>query len=256
MKERLRNFVRGFYDKTRQCLSRAKRGLERLLARLRGWRNRDRLVAPRRVLARLAGRWEPRQALRWMAAAALVALLGTATWAARARLAGHAGGAASRRASAVARVTPEPTVAPTPEPAPGPPRWRWPLEGEVVGDYSPEAPVWSGTMGQWQTHEGVDIAGAPGEAVVACGDGVVADVYSDRLWGNVIVIDHGDGYTSTCASLNTLELVRAGQAVSAGEVISAVGRSADCEADLGWHIHFALTLDGAPVDFADLAGRP
>ncbi len=143
-----------------------------------------------------------------------------------------------------------------PEPTPEPIRWAWPLAGEVVGEYAPDAPVWSGTLMQWQTHPALDIAGSPGEAVYACREGVVADAYSDRLWGNVIVVDHGDGWRSTYRGLNTLKLVQIGQSVAAGDVISAVGPSVPCEAELGAHLHFELTRDGMPADFEQLTANP
>ena len=58
-----------------------------------------------------------------------------------------------------------------------------------MAEYAPDAPVWSETLGQWQTHPALDIAGSPGEAVYACREGVVSEAWSDRLWGNVVVID-------------------------------------------------------------------
>ena len=128
----------------------------------------------------------------------------------------------------------------------------WPLEGEIVNGYSPEKLVWSETMGQWQTHAALDIAGSPGEAVYACRDGVVADAWRDRLWGNVIVIDHDDGYRSTYAGLNTLNLVSPGDTVQGGQALGAVGETAVCEAESGWHLHFALEKAGKSVDFQAL----
>lgn len=188
--------------------------------------------------------------VRYGALLALVVLLGAATRTTRERLA-SAVPQAPRTQAAAAALAPEPE-APAPSPTPEPMRWSRPAPGEVVGAFSPDALVWSDTLGQWQTHPGVDIAGAPGEAVFACGDGTVVDAYADRLWGNVIVVDHGEGYTSTYASLNTLSLVGPGDAVKRGDVISAFGRSADCEAAMGWHLHFCLEKDGAPVDFGAL----
>ena len=41
---------------------------------------------------------------------------------------------------------------------------------EILAEYAPDAPVWSETLGQWQTHPALDIAGSPGEAVYACRD--------------------------------------------------------------------------------------
>ena len=193
-------------------------------------------------------------AMRSLAALALVLLLGAASVSARRQLTAGSPAQTQTREAAAALLpagqaaTPEPTA--TPEPA----RWQWPVAGEILGAYSPEALVWSDTMGQWQAHPALDIAAAPGEAVCACADGTVADAWQDRLWGDVIVLDHGDGWRSTYANLNTLNLVTVGASVRKSDVISAVGRTADCESGMDWHLHFALEKDGAPVDFAELAG--
>ena len=93
--------------------------------------------------------------------------------------------------------------------------------GEIVAEYSPDAPVWSETLGQWQTHPALDIAGSPGEAVYACRDGVVSEAWKDRLWGNVILVEHDDGYQSTYAGLNTLNMVAIGDAREAWDRSSA-----------------------------------
>lgn len=204
-------------------------------------------------LRRAAGRLRTKRVILakagyYAALVCLLALLGSASYAYRSQ--GQTPREEPAR-QAVQRTEPA-LQAFLPEPTPEPARWIWPLEGEIVGAYSPDAPVWSSTLTQWQTHAGLDIAGSPGEAVYACADGTVADAWKDALWGNVIVIDHGDGYRSTYASVNTLNLVRAGDAVCAGDVISAVGQSAACESELGWHLHFALERDGEPVDFEAL----
>lgn len=145
-----------------------------------------------------------------------------------------------------------PTLTPIPTATPEPVLWTWPLEGEILAEYAPDTTVWSETLGQWQTHPALDIAGSPGEAVYACRDGVVSEAWSDRLWGNVVVIEHDDGYRSTYAGLNTLNMVSEGDAVSMGQVIGSVGQSAACEAERGWHLHFELTREGEPVDFNTL----
>ena len=186
----------------------------------------------------------------YAALALLLVLLGTGSYAYR------------QRRQAVREVQEQPprpvaamrfqTSTPEPEPTAEPVRWVWPLEGEIVGQYSPDNPVWSRTLEQWQVHPALDISGAPGEAVYACRDGIVADAWSDRLWGNVIVLEHEDGYSSVYAGLNTLKLVSVGDAVTAGQIISAVGDSAACEAEKAWHIHFELKQDGEPVDFRTL----
>ena len=185
--------------------------------------------------------------LRYAALLALVVLMGAAARATRERLA-VSPLPEDRPATAAALASEQPAPVPTPEAR----HWCRPAPGRIIGAYAPDGAVWSETLGQWQSHPGIDIDGAPGEVVCACGDGTVRDAYVDRLWGNVIVIDHADGYVSTYAALNTLEMARAGETVKMGDVIGAIGRSADCEAALEWHLHFSLTKDGAPVDFEAL----
>ncbi len=181
----------------------------------------------------------------------LLAALGSASYAYRNRRARESGAAAGTPLVAgtqnVQAISPVEKATPTPAP------WVWPLKGEIIGAYSPDEPVWSETLSQWQTHPALDLSGAPGEAVFACRDGIVSDAWSDRLWGNVIVIEHEDGYRSTYAGLNTIELVEPGERVTAGSIIGSVGQSAACEADKSWHLHFELTREGEPVDFQSLA---
>ena len=163
--------------------------------------------------------------------------------------------------AAMAVGTPQPLEAlfvlptPSPEPTPEPVAFVWPLEGEIIGEYAPDALIWSETLGQWQTHPGIDIAAAVGEAVTACADGTVSAAWEDPLWGYVIEITQREGYVATYANLSTLNMVKVGDAVVAGQVIGAVGDTADCESDMPWHLHFALTQNGAPVDFQKLAGE-
>ena len=215
------------------CAEGARRGMRAALARLKGFG---------------FGREQWRRLGAYAALAALLATLGAASSAYRARRLARPASDPPARSVLSVRTEAQPDPSPTPAPA----QWVWPLEGEIVGSYAPDAPVWSATLAQWQTHPALDIAGSPGEAVYACADGVVADAYCDRLWGNVIVLEHADGYRSTCAGLNTIKLIELGALVKAGDIISAVGPSLPCEADLPAHIHFELTQSGEPVDFGTL----
>ena len=194
--------------------------------------------------------WSAKPAVRRYAALALLLLLlalGSSAYRSRGKRAESAGEEAPAAVAAILQPEAEPEEA-VPERAP----WLWPLAGEIIGEYSPEEPVWSETLSQWQTHPALDIAGTVGEAVYACRDGRVADSYSDRLWGNVIVLEHEDGWQSTYAGVNTLKLVGVGDKVAAGEVISAVGPPVGCEADMAAHLHFEVTANGISVDFRTL----
>lgn len=197
--------------------------------------------------------------IAWYGALALLlVLLGIGSYAYRNRDTGVEGAVPQ---AVMAQGTPDPLSAlvvwpeATPAPTEAPTRFVWPVEGEIVGAYAGDSLVWCDDLGQWQTHPAIDIAAAAGEAVAACADGVVADAWSDGVWGNVIEIEHADGYVSTYANLSTLKLVEVGQAVKAGETISAVGDSAACEASLPWHLHFGLEKSGNSVNFEEITAK-
>lgn len=192
----------------------------------------------------------------YTALAALLVLLGSASYAYRNRLAAPVSPREEPRA-VMAVHTPSPVadwvtrVAVTPEPTPEPLRFVWPVEGEIVGEYAVDHMVWSEDLAQWQTHPALDIAAAPGEAVAACAEGVVADAWEDGVWGKVIQIAHPEGYVSTYAGLSTLKLIAPGDSVAAGQIISAVGDTAVCEASMPTHLHFEVKKSGDSVNFED-----
>lgn len=148
--------------------------------------------------------------------------------------------------SVVSVVTPKPTS--TPQPTPEPRKYVWPVSGEIINGFAGDKLIWCNALSQWQTHPAIDIAGTMGESVAACCDGVVKDAYDDPLWGNVIEIDHGEGIVSVYSNLSTLNLVEAGQKISCGETISAIGQSAPIEGDMAAHLHFALLKNGKAID--------
>ena len=70
----------------------------------------------------------------------------------------------------------------------------------------------------------------------------------DPLMGTTVVISHDGGYQTTYSNLQARPNVEAGETVSAGQIIGAVGRTAAAESAQGPHLHFSVTKDGSPVD--------
>ncbi|MCA2000341.1 MAG: peptidoglycan DD-metalloendopeptidase family protein [Chloroflexi bacterium] len=86
-------------------------------------------------------------------------------------------------------------------------------------------------------HRGIDLAGSEGEGVYATDAGVV--VYSgwnDYGYGNMIMIDHGNGFQSLYAHLSAIYR-GCGQSVGQGETIGAIGSTGRSS---GPHLHFEL----------------
>ena len=123
-----------------------------------------------------------------------------------------------------------------------------PLKGKVVAAFSVDELAYSETLEDWRTHDGVDISAEAGTSVLAACSGTVAAVTDDALMGTTVIIDHAGGYQTTYASLETKPAVEAGDSVSAGQIIGAVGTTASAETARGPHLHFSVTKDGDAVD--------
>jgi len=86
-------------------------------------------------------------------------------------------------------------------------------------------------------HLGIDLAGNEGEAVYASDAGVIVYAgWNDYGYGNMIMVDHGNGFQTLYAHLSALN-VGCGQSVGQGEVIGAVGSTGRSS---GPHLHFEI----------------
>ena len=123
-----------------------------------------------------------------------------------------------------------------------------PLSGKVVTAFSVDHLVYSETMGDWRTHDGIDISAQAGTKVLAASAGTVLAVEDDALMGTTVTLRHSGGYQTTYACLQATPAVEQGDTVTAGQVIGAVGTTAAAESAQGPHLHFSVTKDGDAVD--------
>ncbi len=93
-------------------------------------------------------------------------------------------------------------------------------------------------------HAGIDIDANPGDPVTAAAEGVVAFAGVRSGYGNVVEIDHGNGYRTIYAH-NSANLVKAGDVVRAGQQIAKVGSTGR---STGSHLHFEVILNGRQVN--------
>lgn len=96
-------------------------------------------------------------------------------------------------------------------------------------------------------HNGLDYAGRTGDNIYAVDAGVVIYAgWSDRGYGNTIVINHGNGYLSLYAHLMDGGInVGCGTIVSGGQTIGYMGSTGN---STGSHLHFELRYNGSPVN--------
>jgi murein DD-endopeptidase MepM/ murein hydrolase activator NlpD len=98
--------------------------------------------------------------------------------------------------------------------------------------------------GRREFHRGIDFNGERGADVLAVADGVVSFAGRHPSYGNMVDIDHGNGYMTRYAH-NHANKVEPGQRVRAGEVIGAMGSTGRAT---GVHVHFEVWHNDKPVN--------
>lgn len=166
-------------------------------------------------------------------------------------------------------ATPEPTATPSPIPTATPipivysvwestlPQYGgWNGAGQCWGQVL--APIGAGTfvwptdrhylVGKdfsWRWHPGLDLGGEFDEPIYAADSGVV--VYSgwnSYGYGNLVILDHGNGWHTLYAHFNSV-LVACGEAVTQGQLIGLAGSTGR---STGPHLHFEMRLGGGYVN--------
>ncbi len=99
-------------------------------------------------------------------------------------------------------------------------------------------------LGTTRMHNGVDLAGSSGTPIKAAAGGTVVYAGVRGGYGNTVIIDHGNQYATLYGHASSLS-VSAGEKVSAGETIAAVGSTGLAT---GPHLHFEVRLLGVPVN--------
>lgn len=101
-------------------------------------------------------------------------------------------------------------------------------------------------------HDGLDYAARPLEMVRAAASGTVSGISRrDPRFGNLVTIDHGNGWKSAYGHLAKIT-VAMGDVVKSGERIGLAGSTGKAD---GTEVHFAIRRNGKPVDPAPLVSR-
>ena len=123
-----------------------------------------------------------------------------------------------------------------------------PVEGEIIREFAKDKLVYSETLGEWITHNGIDIKADKTTVVKASAEGKVSSIKNDPRYGLSIVITHNNGFQTVYANLLTAEFVTEGETVESGQTLGTVGTTSSFEALDDSHLHFEMTKDGEYVD--------
>ncbi len=103
----------------------------------------------------------------------------------------------------------------------------WPMSGRITQRY-------------WEGHRAIDIAAPRGTPIIAADGGTVVSAHFARGYGRMVVIDHGNGYQTLYAHMDSY-YVAVGQTVSKGHVIGRCGSTGN---STGPHLHFEVRRGG------------
>ncbi|MCY4088085.1 MAG: M23 family metallopeptidase [Actinomycetia bacterium] len=106
---------------------------------------------------------------------------------------------------------------------------------------SPFGPRWG------RLHAGIDIGAPFGTPIVSVASGVVIDAGWLGSYGNLVVVDHGNGLSTAYAHQQRI-VVSVGDRVSEGAVLGEVGSAGF---STGPHLHFEVRVNGVPHDPLD-----
>jgi murein DD-endopeptidase MepM/ murein hydrolase activator NlpD len=105
--------------------------------------------------------------------------------------------------------------------------------------------------GKQDFHKGLDFAGKKGSEVITVGDGVVIVAGKRSGYGNLIEINHGNGYTTRYGH-NQKHLVKVGDKVKKGQLIALMGSTGR---STGPHVHFEVLQNGKTVNPSKYIGK-
>lgn len=117
----------------------------------------------------------------------------------------------------------------------------WPVEGESTDSFGVRGNPFGG--GGAEFHPGQDIAAPRGTPVFAPADGRVVEAGWKNGYGQIIVLDHGNGLTTRYAHLSRIE-VTADQELRRGEQLGQVGSTGR---STGPHLHYEVRIGELPV---------
>ena len=120
--------------------------------------------------------------------------------------------------------------------------FQWPVQGSVSSGYG-----YRDIFGSTSFHRGIDIPAPLGTAVHAGQGGTVTFVGEQGSYGNLVIIDHGNGFQSYYAH-NSVILAEKGDVVQKNDIIAGVGSTGR---STGNHCHFELHYKGQVIDPMD-----
>ena len=115
----------------------------------------------------------------------------------------------------------------------------WPVQGRINSSFG-----WRSIFGSYSYHGGIDIKASYGQSIKAADGGTVIFAGYKGSYGNLVIIDHGNGKV-TYYGHNSSLCVSAGSKVYQGQTIAKAGSTGR---STGVHCHFEIRINGTQVN--------
>ena len=124
---------------------------------------------------------------------------------------------------------------------------QWPVEGELMMDYSMENTTYFSTLDQYKLNPAIVIKAVVGAPVKASANGTISSIETNAKTGTTITMDMGNGYQAVYGQLDDL-LVEEGQTVKEGTLLGYIAEPSKYYSIEGSNLYFAMKKDGQPID--------
>lgn len=123
----------------------------------------------------------------------------------------------------------------------------WPMDGNVIMNYSMDATIYHATLDQYKYNPAIIIAGDVNNKVYSVAKGKITDISQNEVTGTTVTVDLGDGYQAIYGQLKELNFDE-GDYLESGHVIGYVSEPTKYYSMEGSNLYFELQKDGEPID--------
>lgn len=129
-------------------------------------------------------------------------------------------------------------------------KMNWPIQGNVLLDYSMESTIFFPTLEQYKCNPGVVIQSDVSTPVTAPADARVMEIGSNEEIGNFVVFDLGNEYTAICGQLKELQVAE-NEYIEQGQLLGYVAEPTKYYSVEGTNVFFELKHQDKAIDPLD-----